>query len=148
LALSSRNALEPANRLPSANLSQVARYVSHHGGDSYTRAIIPLTHMCRHWREFIISTPENLATISNRCEKLTMLSLQRAKAASLDISLDMGVENPGLCEVLASHIQNIGHLYANGLSDTKDLMDASCGRCTPSNRCRRVQELGWIDRSV
>ena len=119
-----RNASQPVNRLPSAILSQIARYVPHEDDDSYTRTIVPLTHVCRHWREFIISTPENWTVISNRCETLGVLSLQRAKAASLDVSLDMRIRNPGFHDLLSPLIKNIRSFHVYGISEIEDLIKA------------------------
>ena len=49
--------------------------------------IIPLTHVCQYWRHSIVSAPENWARISNGRTELAQLSLERAKAAPLDVHL-------------------------------------------------------------
>ena len=75
--------------------------------------MIPSTHICRYWRASIISTPENWALISSRNENLAVLSLQRAKAAPLNIHLDMTQTRkiPGFSDLLASHIHNTETLH-------------------------------------
>ena len=49
--------------------------------------IIPLTHVCQYWRHSIVSAPENWARISNGHTELAQLSLERTKAAPLDVHL-------------------------------------------------------------
>ena len=45
--------------------------------------------MCRYWRESITSAPENWTLISTDNIELAKLSLERAKAARVDVSIDM-----------------------------------------------------------
>ena len=99
-----RNLLQPVNRLPPETISRIARYFINRGA----KLMIPLTHVCRYWRESIISTPENWASISSGDGNLAVLSLQRAKAAPLDVRLEMAQtrEIPGFPDLLASRIQN------------------------------------------
>ena len=61
-------------------------------------SIIPLTHVCRYWRESIISTPENWTLISCKNEDMTAVCLKRAKAAPLEITvhMDTGAPSPDL----------------------------------------------------
>ena len=68
-------------------------------------SIIPLTHVCRYWRESIISTPENWTLISCKNEDMTAVSLKRAKAAPLEITvhMDTGAPSPDL---LSPHLHN------------------------------------------
>ncbi|KAF9777977.1 hypothetical protein BJ322DRAFT_987173, partial [Thelephora terrestris] len=77
-----RNILRPVNRMPPEILSQVARYlIKDKNVDAIS--IVPLTHVCRYWRESIISTPSNWTLISNKNKDMTAACLQRAKAAPL-----------------------------------------------------------------
>ena len=103
-----RSLLQPVNKLPPEIISRIARHHMHNNFTGTTRPIIPLTHVCWYWRESIISTPENWTLISSRSPSLAAPSLQRAKAAPLDIYLDTAQieETPGFSELLASHIQN------------------------------------------
>ena len=73
-----------------------------------TRSIVPLTHVCRYWRESIVSTPENWTTISSNSNKLAALSLERAKAAPLDIYLDFRTITTASFNLLGPHLKNAG----------------------------------------
>ena len=91
-----------------------------------TRSMIPLTHVCRYWRESIISTPENWTSISSRSMDLAALSLQRAKEVPLEISLD-GVQigkSPGFPDLLTSHIKNTESLQFKLSSSIQELAQA------------------------
>ena len=68
-----------------------------------------------YWRESIISTPENWVFISSVSKSLAALSLQRAKAAPLDIRLEMAQvkKTPGFSDLLASHMKNAGSLLVH-----------------------------------
>ena len=85
--------------------------------------MIPLTHVCRYWRESIISTPENWTRISSRSKSLAALSLQRAKAAPLKICLDMNQVGkiPGFSDLITSYIRNAETLRVDSLSTVEEL---------------------------
>ena len=94
--------------LPPEVISRVARHVlGRHDDDA--RPIFPLTHVCRYWRESIVSTPENWTLISSFYEGVAALSLERAKAAPLELSLNMyGVmQHPRLPEIIMPHFKNV-----------------------------------------
>ena len=101
--------LQPVNRLPPEILSRIVRRVlgkSNHDA----RPIFTLTHVCRYWRESIVSAPENWTLISDTCsEDLVALILERAKAAPLVISLSMdrAIRLPRLPEIIIPHFQNV-----------------------------------------
>ena len=73
-------------RLPPEVLSRVAEYVINDFGPE-ARPIVPLVHVCRDRRESIISTPERWARISCGSDKMAVVSLERAKAVPLVVSL-------------------------------------------------------------
>ena len=83
--------IQPVNWLPPEILSQIARDVPEEQ-DKDARTIIPLTYVCRYWRDSIISIPENWTLISTRSRGLVVLSFERAKAAPLKLYLVM--KNP------------------------------------------------------
>ena len=131
-----RNLLRPVNRLLSELISHIARCILDeeiisHTTDNFfkrekiidTRSIIPLTHVCRYWRESIISTPANWTLISSRSTDLASSSLQRAKTAPLTISLDMRQveKSTGFSALIAPHIQNAKALYIRRVSSIKGL---------------------------
>jgi len=100
-----RNMMQPVNRLPPEILSQIARDVPDEDGED-ARTIIPLTHVCRYWRGSIISTPEHWTSISSRSRRLAVLSLERAKAAPLKLTVSDDDEPYWLPDLLAPCIQN------------------------------------------
>ena len=103
--------LQPVNRLPPEILSQVARHVPN-WSDHNAGPIVPLTHVCRYWRESIVSTPENWTLISSSCEHVAALSLERAKAAPLVIWLSMEsvMRNPRIPDIITPYFQNVATL--------------------------------------
>ena len=106
-----RNLLQPINRLPPEILSAIAQGVVK--GDLDASRMVPLTHVCRHWRESLISIPENWTLISNRNEDVAAVCLQRAKAAPLEITLFTPPLKPFLFpRIIQPYIQNIRTLYA------------------------------------
>ena len=114
------------------------------------RFMIPITRVCRYWRESIISTPENWALISSKSKNLVALSLQRAKAAPLDIRLDMAEvkKTPGFSDLLKPHIRNIETLHVS-LSSIQELTQTLPGfpQSTPNLRslslAGKVCEWEW-----
>jgi len=112
-----RNLLRPVNRLPPEILSCIAR-CSLDENSVDVKSIIPFTHVCRYWRESIISTPGNWTLISNERIGLTLLSLERCKAAPLELSINMLQvrRNPGFSVIITPYIQNIETLYIDSVS--------------------------------
>jgi hypothetical protein len=95
------------SRLPPEILSQIVGYVPHeHDTDAWS--IIRLIHVCRYWRELIVSTPWNWTSISSRSEGLAALSIQRAKRVPLKLSLNMCWVSGSrwFTDLINSHIQN------------------------------------------
>lgn len=67
-----------------------------------------MTHVCRYWRESVISAPENWTRISSQLIGLAKLSLERSKSAPLELWLDVrqaGV-TPEFFDLVKPHIQN------------------------------------------
>ena len=115
--LSLRNTSQPVNRLPPEILSRIARHVLGRY-DRDARPIFPLTHVCRYWRESIVSAPENWILISDSCsDDLIALSLERAKAAALEISLSMNwvMQLPRLPGIITPHFQNVAALAVDSI---------------------------------
>ena len=81
------------------------------------RSIIPLTHVCRYWRESIVSAPGNWTLISSYNMGLTALSLERSKAAPLQLRLG---DSPSLRQefrdLVTPYIQNTELLEFGGLA--------------------------------
>ena len=107
-----RNLLRPINRLPSEILSSIARGVVK--GNSNSSGMVLLTHVCRRWRESLISIPENWSLISNDLnEDLAAVCLQRAKAAPLETTIYIPFPFP---QILESYVQNTRNLTVNYIS--------------------------------
>ena len=124
--LSFRNALQPVNRLSPETISLIARCAmeSHHEDAT---AIIPLTHVCRYWRDSIVSTPENWASISSQNEDMAVVSLERAKAAPLKISFNMfrdAKNRPSFPKIIIPYIQNTGTLEVYHIPSTEEFTNA------------------------
>ena len=90
--------------------------------------IVPLTHVCRYWRDSIISTPDNWTLVSNQREGLGILSLERAKAAPLTVHLNLvklvSTRNPPFLDHLLSHAEYIIFLSVSGFSTIEELTQA------------------------
>ena len=113
--------MPPVNKLPPEIISQITRCLL----NDDTRPIIPLTHVCRYWRESIISIPENWTLISSFQPGLAALSLERSKAAPLHLYLH---ETPtelslGFRKLLASHTQRAGTLRIDDVTTIEDFAD-------------------------
>ena len=110
-------------------------------------AIVPMTHVCRYWRESIISTPENWAWISNSRGNLAAASLERAKAAPLKIDFDMSKmwEDHRPFDLLVPHFQNTETLRVTKLTNTEDL---SLFRQHPMINLRSLTLLCRSDRLI
>ena len=121
LVPSLRNLLQPVNRLPPDILCHVARYVPDKLAKD-TKSTIPLTHVCRYWRETIVSTPDIWTLISSGSEPLAALSLERSKAAPLQIDLNLRTKDRGFIPLLLPRIQNVGSLNIHGFSSIEELI--------------------------
>ena len=119
-----RNLLRPANRLPPEALSRIAWFMGEYATDA--TPIIPLTHVCRYWRESIVSTPGNWRFISSESIHLTELSLERCQAAPLELWLSMSQleENSRFTAVITPYMQNTEILYVRSISTTEELAQA------------------------
>ncbi|KAF9649588.1 hypothetical protein BDM02DRAFT_3186215 [Thelephora ganbajun] len=146
-----RNLLQPVNRLPSEILSHVARCFLHEKTID-TRSIIPLTHVCRYWRESIISAPENWALISSERINLTELSLERCKAAPLKVYLNMDqVEaNPRFSDLIGPYIKNTETLHLNRISNIEGLTRTlpNLSQSMPNLRSLSLSGLADWDGSI
>ncbi|KAF9784677.1 hypothetical protein BJ322DRAFT_1109383 [Thelephora terrestris] len=88
LIITLRSLSRPVYRLPPELISYIAQRVL--GEDDVdARSIVPLTHVCRFWRDSIVSTSEIWALISNERMKFAELSLERAKAVPLTVHLNL-----------------------------------------------------------
>ena len=118
--------MQPMNKLPQELLSHIARYLLLGENIIDARPIIPLTHVCRYWRESIISTPGNWTLISNGRSELTALSLERAKASRLDVNINMSPfrAGPPSFGPMIPYLGNIDTLHVHDLPGVEELTRA------------------------
>jgi hypothetical protein len=119
------NLMQPVNRLPQEILPLIAQYLLLDDTVD-AKLVIPMTHVCRYWRESTISAPEIWTLISNSQSELTALSLARAKASRLRVSLDMHPfrTDPGSSGPMKSYLQNINTLSVFDLQGIEELTRA------------------------
>jgi len=116
-----RNPLRPVNRLPPEILALCIAFIPR----TNPKPIIPLTHVCRYWREVITSDPRSWALISSRWKRLAPLCLERAGAAPLtaNISVPAIQDDKDFLQVLLPHVPRISHLSLTGYKSIKDVKD-------------------------
>ena len=112
--------MRPVNRLPPEILSHIALYLIGSDEDDAI-SVVPLTHVCRYWRESIISTPEIWALVSGKNEDMTTVCLGRAKAAPLKITLYMPLGS-SFTDIFASYLQNTRTLVIHSISTIEEFM--------------------------
>lgn len=95
-------------RLPPEILSYIARHIPDEDATN-AKSIIPMTHVCRFWRESIISAPENWSRISNGSIGFARLSLERCKKTSMELFIDFHElrNTPGFSDLITPCVQNI-----------------------------------------
>lgn len=105
------NMSRPINAFPPEILDCILKGVPS-DGDTDTRSIIPLTHVCKYWRELIISTAANWTKITNKNKRLTALSLSRSNKAPLRISFNQQEDqnHPWFSSQIKPHIEKITSL--------------------------------------
>lgn len=142
--------LRPVNKLSPEIISRISQYVPDEDATD-ARSIIPLTHVCRYWRWSIISAPRNWTSISSYTTGLATLSLERSKAAPLQLWLDTDSvrQDPEFRDLIKPYIQNIETLQFEKLTAIEDLTQTlpNFPQSTPNLRSLRlshkVTELEW-----
>ena len=116
-----RNLVQPANRLPPELLTSCATFVS----DADPRPIVPLTHVCRYWRESINRNARNWKSIGANWKKLVPLCLERAGEVPLvvDIVVPDSKGDETFLNALLPHVPRIGSLRLTGYSSAETLAD-------------------------
>ena len=115
-------------------------------GDSVdTRWIIPLTHVCRHWRKSIVSTPGNWTLVSSERIGLAKLSLERRGLAPLKLWLDMRQVggNPAFFVLFVPYIKSAGSLSINFISSAGDLIQTLRKFPQPTPNLRSLSFSGY-----
>ena len=97
--------LQPVNKLPPEIIPRIAQHVLQ--GHIDTKPIIPLTHVCRYWRQSIISAPENWTLISSDRMSLMALTLERSKSAPLQLEIRNSTRiGQNFRDLITPHLQN------------------------------------------
>jgi len=139
------------NRLPPEVLSRIIRHVPHEH-DTNAQVALVLTHVCRYWREFIISTPWEWALISSGSEGLAALSLKRAKAELLEICLDMRQvgKSPQYSDLINPYIQRAKILHFSGFETVEGLtkMFPNFPQSMPNLQSLTLDRCNYSDSSV
>ena len=143
--------LGPVNRLPREVISHIA-WCRRDEDAIDGRPIIPLTHVCRYWRESIISTPKHWTAISSHSKNLMTLSLERSKAAPLHLRLEMGhvTPEPGFRDLITPYTRNVESLRFKDLTSIEDVTQTLPGfpLSTPNLRSleltRKTRKQGSI----
>jgi len=114
--------LRPVHKLSPEILSRIARCLLDEDAID-SGSIIPLTHVCRRWRESIVSAPENWTLISNERVRLAKLSLERCRAAPLKLWLDASQarSNPSFWDLMTPFAQTTETLRLGPLSSIEEL---------------------------
>ena len=101
-----KNPLRPANRLPPEIIALCAAIIP------YPKSTVSLTHVCRYWREAIISSPGNWTLIDSRWKRLVPTCLERSGAAPLtaNIWLSNIQKDKDFIQALLPHVSRISHL--------------------------------------
>ena len=109
------------NRLPPVVLASCATFIS----DSDPRPIIPLTHVCRHWRKSIGSNPGNWKSIGTRWKRLVPLCLERAGSVPLvvDVVVPDVKGNEAFLNALLPHVPRIGTLRLTGYKSAETVAE-------------------------
>ena len=117
--ISLRNFLRPLNRFPPEAIALCATFVS----PTDPRPIIPLTHVCRYWRNAITSSHKNWASIDSGRKGLVPLCLERAGVVPLtvDITVSDIKEDENFLQALLPHTSRINHLSLTGYSSIEDV---------------------------
>ena len=141
--------LQPANRLPPEIIPRIAQHILQGSKDIYP--IIPLTHICRHWRQSIISAPENWTLVSTTRMGLTALTLERSKTAALELRLDPHTTGfTSFCDLILPYTQNIGTLQFRVFGTLEQLTQTipNFPQSTPNLRVLELTSVKGFDASI
>lgn len=119
------NPLQPVNRLPQEIIPHIALHLLDANAID-AKSVIPMTHVCRYWRESIISAPEIWTLVSNSRSELMALSLARVKACRLHVHIDMQSfrGDSGPFGLKTRYVQNIDSLKVSEVSGIDELTRA------------------------
>ena len=136
------------DRLPPEIISHIVRCLLDEDSVD-TRWIIPLTHVCRHWREPIVSTPGNWTLVSSERIGLAKLSLERRGSTPLKLWLDMRRVrgNPVFFVLFMPYIQNADSLSINSVSSARDLVQTLQKFPQPMPNLRSLSLSGYASET-
>jgi len=116
-----RNPLKAVNRLPREIIAMCAAFVPR----TDPKPIVSLTHVCRYWREAIISSPRNWTLIGSGWQRLVPLCLERAGETPLAVGISVPSikEKKNFVRALLPRIPRISHLSLAGFSSIEKVAD-------------------------
>ena len=92
--------------------------------DVDARSVVVLTHVCRYWRESIISTPGNWTLVSSGDKDLMALSLERSKPVPLKLYLRMDEIRtiPEFSDLIMPYTRNTKTLRVEAILSVEEFM--------------------------
>ena len=101
------NAIRPVNRLPTEVLNEIFAYLHPRILQRYL-PLIRATHVCRHWRNVVSSTPTNWTWINPQWAELLSPSLRLSEFAPIEVEVSsLENFNPAFIHLLLPHCARI-----------------------------------------
>jgi len=132
------------NRLHPEVIALCAAFVS----DTDPKPIIPLTHVCQHWRRAIVSSPRNWTSIGSGWKRLVPLCLERSATVPLSVKISVsGTKgDKNFLQALVPHASRISGLSLTGYSFIESVADDLPGLFTSPMPLLTSLELEQTDQ--
>ena len=130
------NAIQPVNRLPTEILAEIFAYIHPRLLQRYL-PLIHATHVCRHWRNVIWSTPRSWTWINPKWAALLPLSLRLSGSASIEVEVpSVDSFSFGFVELLLPHCARVASFTLAFSAATRGYCSKIIGRlqCMPDLR--------------
>ena len=128
LARTWENSFTPINRIPPEILSIIPDFLDTRSG------VIPLTHVCRAWREIFVSRPSLWTDFDCTDAEKTRVYLERSKSSPIDLWLDRkGPLSPydPLHQIIPHAAGRLKSLHIDATSKCLDFIGAHLSRPAP-----------------
>ena len=86
----------PMNRLPPELLTRVFDLAVDRGSEEHAEQVVPLTHVCRHWRTVLLSYPKIWSTVCMKPGGPSVISEWLARSRNLPLTVIVGFTDPSL----------------------------------------------------
>ena len=122
LVQSMKNNLAPINRIPPDVFFRIPEYLDGDDDDD-DQNLIAMTHVCRSWRELLITRPSLWALLPD-CQNTdrTRVYIERSKSAPLELFLYQHGDTTYLEEAFLSVVPHIGRLKSLRIKGDIDLL--------------------------